>query len=414
MKQAIAMREAPEEGELCYGMAALVRRIYEGKNISQISEKLLSRVSAGQADAAAFMDLSVILRALGQKEKAEQAQKAALEISRTFEVRNGAGTGLRVLALVTPGDFMANTPIEFLLEASDATLLLHYIDAGTPNLKDVSPHDVAFVAIGESDDHIPVLENLERLLRNWRGPILNNAPRRIVELSRDGVAQTLAAEPNIVAPATCRLAREMLGELSEGRIDIAGLLGGHGYPIIVRPLGTHAGHGMEKIAGPAELGAYLAHRPEAQFFISPFIDYAGPDGKYRKQRIAFINSRPFPSHLAVSDHWVVHYLSAGMAHHADRRAEEAAWMESFDSDFAVRHAEAFAVLARRIGLDYFAIDCSELADGRLLVFEADIAMIVHSMDSAVTFPYKKGAMTRLFDAFEAALRARVTDPPGER
>jgi hypothetical protein len=105
---------------------------------------------------------------------------------------------------------------------------------------------------------------------------------------------------------------------------------------------------------------------------------------------------------------MVHYLSAGMAKHEDRRAEEAAWMQNFDTDFAVRHARAFEVLHRRIGLDYFAIDCAELPDGRLLLFEADVAMIVHAMDSGVTFPYKKVAMRKLFDAFHASLLRRIS------
>jgi hypothetical protein len=87
--------------------------------------------------------------------------------------------------------------------------------------------------------------------------------------------------------------------------------------------------------------------------------------------------------------------------------EEAAWMADFDSDFAARHADAFEALHRRIGLDYFAIDCAEMADGRLLLFEADVAMIVHSMDSEVVFPYKKQPMNALFSAFENALAARA-------
>jgi hypothetical protein len=206
------------------------------------------------------------------------------------------------------------------------------------------------------------------------------------------------------------VARETLEKLAANLVEIPSLLPGQTYPIIVRPLGTHAGHGMEKISSEAELSGYLSRRQETQYFITPFIDYSGPDGKYRKQRIAFINGKAFASHFATSEHWMVHYLSAGMAEHADRRAEEAAWMESFDADFATRHAKAFDALHRRLGLDYFAIDCGELADGRLLLFEADVAMIVHAMDSATTFPYKKQAMRKLFDAFERALLSRIAGP----
>jgi O-phosphoseryl-tRNA(Cys) synthetase len=91
-----------------------------------------------------------------------------------------------------------------------------------------------------------------------------------------------------------------------------------------------------------------------------------------------------------------------MAESSEKRAVEAAWMRDFDGDFAVRHAAAFASLYRHTGLDYFGIDCAELPDGRLLVFELDVAMVVHDMDDVEIFPYKKVAMQKLFDAFVAA------------
>lgn len=222
-------------------------------------------------------------------------------------------------------------------------------------------------------------------------------------LTRDGVAEIFRNEPAILAPATTRVSRDALEKAAAGQSEIAALLPETDYPVIVRPVGTHAGKAMEQVRSEAELLDYLSKYRETEYYLAPFVDYSGPDGKFRKQRIAFINGRAFASHLAISDHWMVHYLSAGMAEYEERRAEEAAWMDAFDSDFAVRHADAFAALHRRLGLDYFAIDCAELPDGRLLLFEADVAMIVHALDSGATFPYKKKAMEKLFAAFQAAL-----------
>ena len=85
-------------------------------------------------------------------------------------------------------------------------------------------------------------------------------------------------------------------------------------------------------------------------------------------------------------------------------------MANFDTDFAVRHARAFEVLHRRIGLDYFLIDCAEMRDGRLLLFEAQVAMILHDMDPVEIFPYKQPAMRKLFTAFQAAFERRCSQP----
>ena len=60
-------------------------------------------------------------------------------------------------------------------------------------------------------------------------------------------------------------------------------------------------------------------------------------------------------------------------------------------------------MIERIGLDYFAIDCAQTRDGKLLVFEADNASIVHNMDPADIFPYKGPQMRKVFDAFVAML-----------
>jgi hypothetical protein len=398
-----SVAETPRAPDEIIGLERIMRLAYAGQDLGELWQGLIARTNADPADAAAILDMSIVLQVSGHRDEGLRLQKLALQTRRRFRTVYGDGQGLRVAALVTAGDFMANTPIQFLLSGSNAVLHLVYVDAATADLSDVPPHDVLFVGVGESPESQPVLARCAELLRGWEGPILAGAPDRIARLTRDGVAETMADEPTVLAPATARGDRIQLGRLALGDLAPADLLPGAAFPLIVRPIGTHAGQGMEKIDAPEALGVYLAGRSETAFYLAPFVDYAGPDGRFRKQRIAFIGGRAYPSHLAVSDHWMVHYLSAGMAEDADRRAEEAAWMETFDEDFAVRHAEAFSALHRRIGLDYFGIDCAELPDGRLLLFEADVAMIVHDLDPEDVFPYKKPAMRRLFAAFQAEL-----------
>jgi len=114
--------------------------------------------------------------------------------------------------------------------------------------------------------------------------------------------------------------------------------------------------------------------------------------------------------MAISSHWMVHYLNAGMTESAEKRAQEAEAMATFDAGFARRHRAAFEALHERLGFDYYSIDCAETRDGRLLVFEADSAAIIHLMDPATLFPYKQPQMRKVFAAFEAMLRRRVRAP----
>jgi hypothetical protein len=179
------------------------------------------------------------------------------------------------------------------------------------------------------------------------------------------------------------------------------------YPCLIRPHASHAGNGLSRIETPTDLAEYLRFSFERRFFLTAFHDYSGPDGLYRKFRVAFIDRQPFLCHMAVSGNWMVHYLNAGMTDSADKRAEEARAMATFDDGFVRRHDAAFQALHDRLGFDYYSIDCGETRDGRLLVFEADAAAIVHLMDPADMFPYKQPQMRKVFAAFDGMLRKRA-------
>jgi glutathione synthase/RimK-type ligase-like ATP-grasp enzyme len=204
-------------------------------------------------------------------------------------------------------------------------------------------------------------------------------------------------------PLTARIDRAAFERLDAGDIALTDILADGVFPLIARPVNSHAGLGLERLDTAAAIGSYLAERQEGEFYISRFVDYRSADGLYRKYRIVLVDGRPFACHMALADQWRIWYLNAGMRENAEKRAVEAAFMAGFDEDFARRHAGALGALAQRIGLDYFAIDCAEMPNGDLLVFEADIAMIVHDMDDPKIYPYKPPQMRKVFDAFRALL-----------
>jgi hypothetical protein len=385
------------------GLHHILPMAYGQQDMSVISGDRIARVDANPADAAALMDLSMMLQSHGQAEEARRLMDTAVSIQRDFCVVHGDGSGVRLLAFVTPGDFMANTPVDFLLKGSNVVLWLHYVDGDTIELDTLPAHDVALLAIGEANGHGPVLARMAALLPDFAGPVMNNNPALITALTRDGVSAMFANEPSILSPQTYRIDRLALLAIAGRTAQITDTVPGLNFPVIIRPIGTHAGGGLDRLLAVEDLSPYLAGQGGDDFYLAPYVDYRGADGLFNKQRIVLINGRPFPSHMALSDHWIVHYLSAGMTENAEKRAVEADWMAHFDRDFARRHADAFAALYRHIGLDYFGIDCAELPDGRLLMFELDVAMVVHDMDDATIFPYKKIAMQKLFDAFVAAV-----------
>lgn len=372
------------------GLARLSKLAFDGADLAPLRQEL-----CGRRDAASLMDLALIEQIFGNLAGGLECQRAALRQTRLYRSPCAAPQpSLRLLALAAPGDIGTNAPLEFLLDGSDIALDTLYVVPGARVPEPLPPFDLAIVAAGESDENRPVLAEIARLAAQWTAPVLND-PEQIARLTRDGVAALMQGVPGLFAPRTQRLARRALEEAPLP------------YPSIVRPVGSHAGRGLARLDREDALTAYLGERSDSEFFAAPFIDYRSADGLFRKYRIVFVGGAPYACHMAISDAWMIYYLNAGMRESAEKRAEEARFMDSFEHEFARRHEQALASIATRIGLDYFAIDCGELPDGRLLLFEADVAMIVHAMDPPDLFPYKGAQMRKVFDAFGAMLKRKV-------
>lgn len=386
--------------------AGFLRRAFEGGDMLAAAQAEVARGQAENDPVVALMNLGLLYQLIGQKDQALRCQEAGLASQRLF--RHAAPPAdtppLRLLAIVTPGDLMANTPLELMLEGRNVEILKLYVLDGEPLPEAVPDHDLAIVAVGETDKDRALLARLADWTAEWPRPILNR-PARILALARDRLYQVLDGAPGILIPPTMQAGAQDLAKVAAGALDLERVLTGGEFPLIVRPVGSHAGAGLEKIDDPAQLSAYLAAAQAETYYLSRYIDYRGADGHFTKSRIAVFNGTPHLAHLAVGDHWMVHYLNAGMAESQAKRAIEAEAMRTFDEAFARRHAAAFAALHERLGLEYFAIDCAETADGKLFIFEADVAMIVHDLDPADLYPYKKPQMRKVFDAFEAMLRA---------
>ena len=393
---------------LVLGTADLADFAYQGHAYDDLLARIdqsVRRNPTSQLDAARLYDQSIALQLAFRRAQGLDQQDEALAISRIYRVRGATNPALRLLAVVGPGDLMVNTPLDFLTNHLDVRLDLLYVVPDQPLPPVIPDHDIAFFATGETDP--ATFARLVRLFDKWPRPALND-PRHLPALERDTLARSLAGVPGVCSPTAVAVSRAQLDQHLEAGMPIPGFDTERGpYPCLIRPASSHAGIGLKRAADAQELADYLRFSFDRQFYLTSFEDYASPDGQYRKYRIAFIDRIPFLCHMAISSHWMVHYLNAGMTESAAKRDEEAQAMAGFDTGFARRHQAAFAELHQRLGFDYYSIDCAETRDGRLLVFEADAAAIIHQMDPPDLFPYKAPQMRRVFDAFGDLLRRRA-------
>ena len=377
------------------GTAELTHRAFAGATVEQLLREVDRPAATLEQAAAHALDCSTVHQLVFQPQHALAMQAEALSLCQCFRVAGGyTATGpdpVRLLAVMEPGDLMVNTPLDFITRSLNVRLDLLYLLPGRGLPAVLPDHDVAY--IGGGDMGAPdALARRASLFRAWPRPVLND-PALVSRLARAELSASLAGAPGICSPDCAMLSR---AEVLRG-VDLP-------FPVLIRPVGSHAGSNLLKANDAAAITDYLQLVDVPSYYVTRFEDYRSADGLFRKYRVAFIDRAPFLCHMGVSANWMIHYLNAGMTGSEDKRLDEAHAMAEFDTGFAVRHQAAFDTLNERIGLDYFTVDCAETRDGRLLVFEADAEAIVHMMDPPDLFPYKLPQMRRVFAAFAVMLR----------
>jgi hypothetical protein len=368
----------------------LAQMLYESGDLPGAIAEHRAAFALEADNVASNLGLYELLQITGERDEALRHQREALRVRRLYS-HIAPHEARSVLCLCMPGDWQANIPVDFLFDHDTTTVHKLYLvdqhDDAPVNLH----YDVVWNIIAESTEALPHLALANHFMRAQNKPTLNT-PARVITTARPLLDATLVNSRARVAPVAI-LDRERLGSAA---IPFA-------FPVIARPLGSHAGHGLERIDDRDACAAYTARNPVERYFVSPFIDYASADGFYRKYRIVYVDGVPYPVHLAISPNWMIHYYNAPMSEHAWMRDEEAAFLADPRAAFDGAAYETLVRIGAAVGLEYFGIDCGIDRDGNVLVFEADAAMLVHTSDPIELYPYKHQFVPRIYRAVERML-----------
>ena len=131
------------------GVPTLATLAFGGSDLSDIADGLLARITENAFDANALMDSAIVLLLRGNPQQARAMQQLAISSQQLYHYPHPATPAkVRVLAIFGPGDLMANSPLEFLLENQPVALDLLYVtpELGLPEV--LPAHDVLMVAVG--------------------------------------------------------------------------------------------------------------------------------------------------------------------------------------------------------------------------------------------------------------------------
>jgi glutathione synthase/RimK-type ligase-like ATP-grasp enzyme len=233
---------------------------------------------------------------------------------------------------------------------------------------ELSTYRYIMTMVAEPERNPQVLQNISRLVRGVRAKIINR-PDAILQSTRDLVARKLAGIEGLAVPRTARL-RAGKPAMAMRAVAKAGV----SFPVILRKTGTHKGQIVGLMRTADEAHAALVEGSE--HFATEFVDFRSPDGLYRKYRAFFIGRHIIFRHMLVSDEWNVHAKDRQrfMASRPDLMAEEEAMFAQAEGAFPATILETLRKVRDRMNLDFFGMDFGLLADGRVLLFEANACM----------------------------------------
>lgn len=386
------------------GLAPFLRASIAGTDLRPMAQTWLDQSKDHLDNPIWMMNLSLALQSVSHKDLGLVCLDQALQQTRVFTIEPTGEPTLTILSLMFPGDIAANTPLECLLENENIRIIQYFLCPDELFVESIPEHDICYVAFSESKERQPAIDELAAILSEWPTPVINR-PQYIQNTERSRAGSLLSEVPGLTASqATEYSLAQIQSAIQAGDSNHSSTVS-LSFPIIIRPAGSHAGIGLEKIESTEQLGDYVNRNSHSLYSVASFIDYSSDDGYFRKYRIAMIDGMPHACHMGISKHWMIHYVNAGMYEDAWKRSQEELFFQQFEQ-FSNRHAVALRELYHRIGLDYFCIDCAETKTGELLVFEVDHCMVVHDMDLPSLFPYKPQQMAIVRDAFIEYLEYR--------
>jgi Flp pilus assembly protein TadD len=404
-KRALALEPGSAEPHAALGMIYLRVGIDEGAE--HHSRRALD---LDPAHAVASQTLASLLEARGEAEAARAQLDIAYRRQALF-AQPAPDPRMRVLVLATVS--AGNVPYRLIMPQAHYSRLIWYMEyareADTPA---PDQYDLIFNTIGDADLAEPSAGAVERFLKGVSKPLLN-PPAQVMRTRRDRTPDLLGGLSDVVVPRTLRLDARRIAQSG-----LAVLATEHGFsgPVLARPIGSHGGQGLRLAADIKALGA-VPPAPGLDHYLTQYVDYRSPDGLFRKYRVLFVDRQPFAYHQAISDGWLVHHESADMTRFADRRAEEAAFLNDPARALGERGMRAIEQIGRTLDLDYCGVDFSVLPDGRLLIFEANATMLAHLEDPSGPFAHKNPHVARIAQAFQALLERRAAPciiPRGSR
>ncbi len=328
--------------------------------------------------------------------------------TRAYSVLPYRGEGLPITAILLVSPAWGNAPFRKYLDDRKFLVLQVIADYQDHGLA-LPPHQLVVNAISDADSCPASLEAATVLFTSPQTPVINR-PAEVWATGREANARRLAKVAGVRTPKVATLPRAFFAE--PGAVEQLARQG-FSFPFLLRAPGYHTGRHFVRVQSAPELPSAVAGLPGESLTVLEFLDARGADGLIRKYRVMVIDGKFYPAHAAVSPDWKVHFFTSGAPDSPASRAEDRAFLQAMPEVLGPPVMETLERIRDVIRLDYWGVDFSVAADGRVLLFEANATMQVGPPEADAKWDYRRSAVQRIGEAVQTMLVRRaqaMTDP----
>jgi len=315
--------------------------------------------------------LAVLLSDLGEEEAAARHRATAFR-DEALRVLPYRGTDPPVRVLVLASAHGGNLRYRSLLETGPFALTVLVVEFWDEKAA-LPAHDVVLNAIGDRDRAGPALDRARVLLGHTEAPVVN-VPEAV--RGRQDVLNRARRIEGILAPEVAAVDRRALAQSGVGAMMARLRAQGIDAPFLLRSLGFHSGRHLLRVERAEDLMSAAARLPGDTLLAIKFVDTKDARGLYHKYRVMAVGDRLFAGHLAFHHDWKVHYVTSLTPERDDLQALERDFLDHMEAALPRSAIRALEELAAVLRLEYVGFDFALASDGRVVLFEANPAMLL--------------------------------------
>lgn len=250
-----------------------------------------------------------------------------------------------------------------------------------------------------------VIDITEGIKKQSPKTYIYNNPRNVLKTTRDAIYQQFHHLEHLLIPKVIKITpastKEVFEMAAKNKLK---------FPFLMRPCGSHQSEGLQLIKSKKEENKLHQYAFDGRpYYLTEFVDNKHPDGFYKKARLVIIDGELFARHYMSHSKWLVegavHFDY--MPQHEDTKIIEKDFLENFKETIGEAAIADLFTIYEEVGLDFLGFDLDIMPNGKLLIFEINLAQNIFLNVNMEHFSYMKDAADKIRNALNKSVLSKL-------